>query len=330
MYLTGDPQRGPVAWSQKIADVDLINSDGPDVAVGDGRWQKPVSYSAMRLDVHRPSGLLISGEDGYVTGIDPRTGSERWSIDASAPYDAAWILAGDVILCSRGTVVLGTTGEKLWTHSAFQPQGHLAHPLGDGLLCYEAGRTVPVDLVCRSAHTGEVRWRTPFTTAKPDPYDADAFQPLEELVSDTTVFLPSAAGSRRKPTAVDGRTGEPRWTYGTTYDEVDLAYRGTRSVPGGFILSTGSGTVCLATDNGRKRWHSETRNVHTTGAYALLSRTGQARVLQHWTSVRIVGVRHGRTLWSGQFDATAMSEPSVSGEQIVVLDGGGTLWALRV
>ncbi|MDT0541301.1 protein kinase domain-containing protein [Streptomyces lonegramiae] len=403
MYLTGDPERDPVAWSQKIADVDLINSDGPDVvlsdgrchvaaghyyketaalhtfdlatgkrlwktslnaawsretrftvvggtllaltrdsdnkggqvhafdaATGDRRWQHSVSNSGMGLDVHRPSGLLITGEDGYVIGIDPRTGSQRWATNVSSPYDATWILAGDLILCRGGIAVLGKTGKRLWTRSNFQPQGDLAQPLGEGLLCYEDGRTAPVDLVCRKADTGEVMWRSPFQTTKPDTFSTGAFQPLDELVSDTTVFLPLAAGSRRKPTALNGLTGEQIWTYGSTYQEVGLKEQGTTSVAGGFVLPTASGPVCLAADDGTKRWHADTQRVRTTGKYALLSGTGQERVFQRWTSVRIVGVEHGRTLWTGQFDSTAMSEPAASGDSVVFLDDSGTLWALRV
>ncbi|MEV6592120.1 protein kinase domain-containing protein [Streptomyces acidicola] len=403
VYLTGAPERDPVAWSQKIADVDVINSDGPDVVLADGRchvaaghywketaalhtfdlatgkrlwkaslnvawsretrfavvggtvlaltqdsedkggllhafdaatgerrWQRSVSYSAMGLDVHRPSGLLITGEDGLVTGVDPRTGDQRWAIDVSSPYDATWILAGDLILFSDGTAALGETGKKLWTRSGFQPQGDLAQPLGEGLLCYEVGRTVPVDLVCRKADTGEVMWRSPFQKTKPDTFSTEDFQPLDELVSDTTVFLPLAAGSRRKPTALNGLTGEQTWTYGSSYQEVDLKERATISVAGGFVLPTGSGPVCLAADDGTKRWQADTQRVETTGTYALLSGTEQARVFQRWTSARIVGVEHGRTLWTGQFDSPAISAPAASGGSIVILDGSGTLWAMRV
>ncbi|MEU8702842.1 PQQ-binding-like beta-propeller repeat protein [Streptomyces sp. NPDC048680] len=301
-----------------------------DAATGERRWRRPVSTSAMGLEVHRPSGLLISGEDGLVIGTDPRTGHRRWVTDVSSPYDAPRVLAGDLILCGRGTAVLGRTGKKLWTRSGFQPQGDLAHPLGEGLLCYEAGRTAPVDLVCRAAATGEVRWRSPFRNTEPDPLGTDAFQPLDELVPGTTVFLPLAAGSRRKPTALNGLTGEQTWTYGSTYEEVGLKERATTGVAGGFVLPTGSGPLCLAADDGTRRWRADTRRVQTTGAYALLSGTGQARVFQHWTSVRIVGAGHGRTLWTGQFDSTAMGEPAASGDSVVFLDGSGTLWAIRV
>ncbi|WP_331754508.1 MULTISPECIES: protein kinase domain-containing protein [unclassified Streptomyces] len=403
MYLTGDPERDPVAWSQKIADVDVINADGPDIVLADGRchvaaghyyketaalhtfdlatgkrlwkvslnaawarearftvvagtvlalthdsdnkggqvhafdaatgerrWQESVSNSAMGLDVHRPSGLLITGKDGLVIGVDPRTGHHRWVIDASSPYDASWILAGDLVLCSGGTAVLGRTGRKLWTHSGFQPHGDLAQPVGEGLLCYEAGRTAQVDLVCRKADTGEVMWRSPFRQTLPDILTTDTYQPLDELVSGTTVFLPLAAGSRRKPTALNGLTGEQAWTYGSTYQGVGLKKGATTRVAGGFVLHTGSGPLCLAAEDGRKRWHADAQRVQTTGKYALLSGTERARVLQHWTSVRIVGVEHGRTLWTGRFDSTAMSEPAASGNSIVVLDGSGTLWAVRV
>jgi outer membrane protein assembly factor BamB len=402
MYLTGDPERGPVAWSQKIADVDVINSNGPDVVLADGRchvsaghydkktaalhafdlatgkrlwrvsldaawartarftvvngtvlalvkdndeeggrvhafdaatgerrWKRPVSDSDMGLAVHRPSGLLITGEGGSVTGIDTRTGDTRWGIDVSSPYDATWVLAGDLILCSGGIAVLGKTGETLWTRSDYDPHGDLAQPLGEGLLCYETGRTVPLDLVCRKADTGEVMWRTPFQKTKPE-FIIGAYQPLDELVSGTTVFLPLPAGSRRKPTALNGLTGERIWTYGSTYEEVGLMERATTSVAGGFVLPTRSGPVCLAAADGRERWHAGTQRVQTTRTYALLSGTEQARVFQRWTSVRIVGVERGRTLWTGQFDSTAVSAPAASGDSIVVLDGSGTLWAIRV
>ncbi|WP_405468755.1 protein kinase domain-containing protein [Streptomyces canus] len=402
MYLTGDPKRDPVAWSQKIADVDVINSDGPDVVLADGRchvaaghyykktaalhafdlatgkrlwrvsldaawartarftvvngtvlalvqgndeeggrvyafdavtgerrWQRPVSDSGMGLAVHRPSGLLITGEGGSVIGIDPRTGEQRWGIDVSSPYDATWILAGDLILCDGGIAILGKTGKELWTRSDFVPHADLAQPLGEGLLCYETGRTVPVDLVCRKADTGEVMWRSPFQKTEPD-FSSAAYQPLDELVSGTTVFLPLPAGSRRKPTALNGLTGERAWTYGSSYQEVALKERATTSVAGGFVLPTGSGPVCLAAADGAERWHADTQRVQTTRTYALLSGTEQARVFQRWTSVRIVGVERGRTLWTGQFDSTAVSEPAASGDSIVVLDGSGTLWAIRV
>jgi outer membrane protein assembly factor BamB len=403
MYLSDGPKRDPVAWSQKIPDVDLINSDGPDVVLADGRchmaaghyykktaalhtfdlatgkplwkvsfnaawarearftvvggtvlaltddpeeksgqvraldaatgkslWQRSVPYGSMGLDVHRPSGLLINQEGGLVGGADPRTGDDRWVYDVSSPYDASWILAGDLILCSNGTALLGKTGKEVWTRSGFQPQGDLAQPLGEGLLCYEAGRTAPVDLVCRKAKTGEVMWRSPFQKTKPDPFTTGNYQPLDELVSGTTVFLPLAAGSRRKPTALNGLTGEPIWTYDSTYQEVDLTEQATTSVAGGFVLPTGSGPVCLAAADGAKRWQADSHRVQTTREYALLSGTDQARVFQNWTSVRIVGVEHGRTLWKGQFDSTAMSEPAASGNSVVILDGGGTLWAMRV
>lgn len=106
--------------------------------------------------------------------------------------------------------------------------------------------------------------------------------------------------------------------------------RATTSVAGGFVLPTRSGPVCLAAADGTERWHADTQRVRTTRTYALLSGTEQARVFQRWTSVRIVGAERGRTLWTGQFDSPAVSEPAASGDSIVLLDDNGTLWAIRV
>jgi serine/threonine-protein kinase len=208
--------------------------------------------------------------------------------------------------------------------------GHSMQPLGKGLLCYEAGRTAPLDLVCRKADTGAVMWRSPFQKAKPDLLSTGDLQPLDELVSGTTVFLPYAAGSRRTLAALDGATGKQAWTYGGAYEEADLQWHGTTSVAGGFLLRTGSGVVCLAARDGARRWQADAREAQTSGGYALLSTTGQARVLQRWTSVRILDLAHGRTLWTGQFDASAVSAPAASGNSVVVLDGSGTVWAMRV
>ncbi|MFJ4847075.1 PQQ-binding-like beta-propeller repeat protein [Streptomyces sp. NPDC088733] len=53
-------------------------------------------------------------------------------------------------------------------------------------------------------------------------------------------------------------------------------------------------------------------------------------MFRRWASARIVDVEGGRTLWSGQFDSTTVGAPAASGDLIAVLDGGGTLWAVRV
>ncbi|MEV8558376.1 protein kinase [Streptomyces sp. NPDC051917] len=68
MYLTGDPKRDPVGWSQKIADVDVINSDGPDVVLADGRCHVAAGHYYKRtlwtgqFDSTAMSGPAASGD----------------------------------------------------------------------------------------------------------------------------------------------------------------------------------------------------------------------------------------------------------------------------
>ncbi|WP_394813893.1 outer membrane protein assembly factor BamB family protein [Streptomyces litchfieldiae] len=174
-------------------------------------------------------------------------------------------------------------------------------------------------------------WRSPFQDSEPEPV-VGALRPIESLVSDTTVFLPLAAGGHRKPTALDGLTGEEKWKYDGTY-QPDGPDGPVASVPGGFIFPTQGGTVCLAAYDGAERWHDEadsSQGVGITDRYVMLRRTKQERLFQRWTTVRILDSGNAREFWTGQFDSNAVSGPASDGDGlIVVLDNGGTLWALR-
>ncbi|GAB2925051.1 hypothetical protein GCM10022245_66950 [Streptomyces mayteni] len=402
LYVTGDPGKGPVAWSRNIGDVDLLNTGGPDVVLADGRchvagghgwketavlhtldqaggeplWSAPldaawageprfavvdgtvltlsrgpdevgyavhvfdaatgepllrrqVEINTTRLDVSRPSGLLITEEDGMVSGTDPRTGDLRWAVDVSSPYGSAFLLAGDLVLSDWGKAVHGETGEELWEREDFSPMGDGGLVLGEGLLCYEAGETAAVDLVFRETRTGDVVWRSPFQESEPESV-VGAFPPLGSLVSGTTVFLPSPVGDRRSATALDALTGEPKWTH----DGAGPSDGEAASVADGFVLSTREGTVCLAADDGAERWRDEagdTGAVRVSGPYALLYRTRGTRLFRRWTRVRILGADDGGEIWSGEFDSVHVGDPASRGEgdPVVVVDNTGTVWALR-
>ena len=297
-----------------------------DAASGDQLWQRPVALGTTRVDVHRPSGLLIMGEDTSVAGFDSRTGDSRWGVDAS-PF-GGYVLAGDLVLFDgMGMAVLAATGDTRWERTDMYPRGDLGHALDTGILCYEVGEA-PVDLVFRDARTGAVEWRTPFQREEPEPY-VGAFRPIESLVSGTTVLLPPVEGDRERPTALDGLTGEPKWTHDGPYHPDEPA----RSVAGGFVLPAPEGRVCLAADDGTERWLDEAEDtdaVWATGDRALLYRTRRERLFRRWTTVRILDAEDGREAWSGAFDNHHVSPPASDGDLVVVVDGGGTVWALRV
>ncbi|MZD06101.1 PQQ-binding-like beta-propeller repeat protein, partial [Streptomyces sp. SID5785] len=406
-YLTGGPERGPVRWSHELADVDVRNSDGPDLVVAGGRvhvgsgdyyrkpaavhtfdlatgtrlwthafrqkWSRDTHFTVvgdtllaltqhpdypggavesmdaatgkrlwgnqstesgeMRLDIHRPSGLLIHRSDNILAAKDARTGDSAWVNGDLAPTASSisWTVAGDLLLCSGGNAVHGRTGKVAWTRPDFSPLGDTAHTVGRTLLCYEKGTKEPVDLVGRSVDTGKVTWRSPFRSTKPDEFTVGAHQPLGELVSGASVLLPLPAGSRRRPTALNVHTGAPAWTYDRTYEEAGLADRASTGIPGGaFLLATADGPVCVDAADGAERWDAGGGSARPAGPYVQLTEMGTERLFQEWTRLRIVDARRGRTLWSGQFDGMTTRTPAASGKTAVVLDSGGTVYALRV
>ncbi|RBM24373.1 hypothetical protein DEH69_00065 [Streptomyces sp. PT12] len=291
-----------------------------DAASGERLGHPSVPLDAG-LDLHGPSGLLLKAEDRLVSASDARTGDLRWTEDGDT-----FTAAGDLVLLDGGRALFGETGEQVWERPDLFPTGGPGLAVGEDILVYESGDNGP-DLVFRHADTGEAVWRGPFLRDEPE-FGAP-LPPLESLVADTTVLLPPLAGERERPTAVDALTGEPRWTYEGAYGEDGRV----ASVPGAFVLSTGEATVCLAAADGAERWRDDagdTGAVRTTDAFAVLYRTKDERVFRRWTTVRILDAEDGRERWTGQFDSTDVSAPATGDGLTVVLDQGGTVWALRV
>jgi serine/threonine-protein kinase len=310
--------------------------DAFDTATGKRLWSDfhDAGYD-VDLDVERSGGLLVSGREGKLTATDPRTGKEVWSRDDLLEFsgDIGWTAAGDLLLCSEGSALRTRTGKKAWSRPASLARGGTAHAVDGSVLCYEKGKTVAADLVCRSADTGAVRWRSPCYRTEPA-YDGPVtdYLPVGDLVSGSRVLLPLPAGSRRKPTAVDIRTGKVAWTYDGAYDDADLRRGWTTRVAGGFVLPTGAGRVCLDARDGAERWTAPEQRMGASadGRYVLVSDFGQQRVFQEWTSLRIIDAARGRTRWEGELDARSTNDPAVGGGRAVVLDSGGVLWCVRV
>ncbi|KAB8171151.1 PQQ-binding-like beta-propeller repeat protein [Streptomyces sp. 3MP-14] len=304
-----------------------------DAASGEDRWDLGVDNGAEFV-VHRPGGLLIQREDSYVSGRVPSSGEGRWGTSALEGGDLA--LVGDLVLCSGDSTAMldAGTGELLWE----RPDIPLKHgagapcPVGEGFLCYEhAGTTAGVDLVLRAAGTGEQVWRAAFLDGEPGNALRDT-PPLASLLSGTTVFLPHAAGDRRRPTAVDALTGEPRWTYDGAWNPPGSGQ--AVGVAGGFVLPTGGeGTVCLAAEDGAELWRDEagdTQLVRAADDRVLLYRTRDERLFKRWTTLRVLDAETGREAWAGTFNSRELSGPAIAGDRFVVLDRDGTLWSLRV
>ncbi|MFJ2651489.1 PQQ-binding-like beta-propeller repeat protein [Streptomyces sp. NPDC087420] len=406
LYLTQEPGKGPVAWSQSVGDGQKLDRNDPTSIVSDGRWyvaggNDPVMVHAFdtargkrlwraeqngqsgsagggprftvaggaailgttqtdepspsltafdaaggrRLwrhpldsqswDVHRPSGLIVVAGENSVIGLDPRTGQDRWSFRPDGPGEALGV--GDLVV-RGGTALSGRTGKTVWQQRGLVAKGRLAHSLGKFFLCYEAGKQAATDLVCRSAHTGDVVWRTPFNNNE-EP--AGSVGPTwQAVVSGTTVFLPLAAGDRRGPTAVDAATGTVKWTYDGPYRQASeygddgsvkrvAGVQSVLGVAGGFALPTGKGTVYLDADDGRERWHCAGESAGLTGGYLLFT-TPRDRLFTSWGRLRVLDARTGREVWSGDFDTTFAAAPQSGDGRVFVADKDGTLWALKI
>ncbi|TRO55606.1 protein kinase domain-containing protein [Streptomyces sp. IB201691-2A2] len=406
VYLTEEPDKGPVAWSQNIGDAQKLDRNHPTSVVSGGRWfiasgDAPVMVHAFdaargarlwkttlsgqnwnvdgspqfavvghaaivksklkeeqspwldafdtaggrRLwrheldsqswDVHRSGGLVIVAGDGSVAGLDPRSGKDRWRFLTDTPGGA--LCVGDLVV-SGDTALSARTGKTAWQQSGFSANGRLAHALGKFLLFYEVGEKAATDLVCRSAHTGDVVWRTPFNAAEERAGSAE--RSWQAVISGTTIFLPLAAGDRRRPTAVDAATGKVKWTYDGPYRRASeygddgsvkqiKGVQGVLGVEGGFAVPTGRGTVCLNADDGRQRWHSSDEGAELIGKHVLFT-TPRERMFTQWRHTRIVDARTGREVWTGDFDTGLATLPQSTDGRVFIADMDGKLWALRI
>ena len=295
-----------------------------------------------RLAVHEGSGLLIVSDGQKVKGIDPRTeGGVRWEVNIEQdPATDDFQLAGNLVLCRGGHVVQAESGENHYWYLANFPLHHMGkagYELDTHVLCYENGQSAAVDLVCYSKeHGGPVVWRTAIRQedassladaegTPEDPRSAGPLPPLESLVSGDTLLLPPNGGDRGKPTAVNVRTGEEKWTL----DDHDGT--GVLSVPGGYLVPRGSTTVCVSAEDGSELWRDKaggTPKVRTAGPYAALYRTTRQRLIHRWTTVRFLDADNGSEVWRGQFGAARVSSPVSTENRILLVDGGGTLWAV--
>ncbi|WP_329126405.1 protein kinase domain-containing protein [Streptomyces sp. NBC_01465] len=304
-------------------------------ATADGSRLWRLELDSERWDVHRPSGLVVVSGEQDVIGVDPRTGRDRWRFESDVSGEAVY--AGDLVI-SGGTALLGSTGKTVWHQPGLTATGPLTHPLGKLFLCYEAGKHAATDLVCRSMQTGKEVWRQAFNDTKESA--ASAGSAWEAVVSGTTVFLPLAAGGRRRPTAFDATTGTVKWTYDGPYKRATEfgddgsakqieGVRGVLGVEGGFVLPTGNGTVCLDAGTGRERWRCSGENAGLTGTYLLFTGTSE-RLFTTWGHLTVRDAGTGRELWTGDFTTTLATDPQSGDGRVYVADKESRLWALRI
>ncbi|GAA3003649.1 hypothetical protein GCM10010519_39600 [Streptomyces lactacystinicus] len=271
-------------------------------------WRTTAANGRLALSTGRQQGLYVSGFDGSVRALDPRTGEVRWSRAVSTP-DAAgpqggWpVAAGDGVVCvatdTRLCVLDAASGEQRW--EAALPDrsegGWRQGPaVGGGSVFAVHGSSVR----CYDLATGEPRWTGP----------AGASAAL--ALAGGTVY---AAGRSTGVLALDARSGERLW-------ERDVVATGPLTVHRGILLLVSVNEAMVSTfvsaldgTTGEVRWRSVQHGVVDC---PLSAADGTAVV---FGGIRLTGldVGTGDRRWST--DVPAGSHPGPVA--MVAADGGG-------
>ncbi|MFF4813927.1 PQQ-binding-like beta-propeller repeat protein [Kitasatospora sp. NPDC001309] len=218
-------EHGPRLWSTTAANGRLLLTDGPQ------------------------RDLYVSGSDGNLRALDPRTGAVRWSRAVDSPDAVSAYLGGRPSAVGDGAVYTATstglqaldaaTGEVRWQvpvpEWAELPAEQTPVAVGGGLVFAVHGGA----LHAHDPATGETRWRK-------------ASGAGDFLAADGDTVYTGGAGAR----AFDARTGEQRWVQETVpgVNTTPVVHRGA------VLLTYAGGTatttwVCsLEAATGRVRW----------------------------------------------------------------------------
>ncbi|MGW1173258.1 outer membrane protein assembly factor BamB family protein [Kitasatospora sp. NPDC002543] len=286
------------------------NSHGPRI------WHTTAASGRLELTTGRQPALYVSGFDGTVRALDPRTGEVRWSHTVSTPHDAeaqgGWPLAaGDGVVCvatdTHLRVLDAQSGEQRWEAAApywSEAAGKQRPAVGGGSVFAAHGSAVR----CYELTTGDPRWTGPVLHAASLALDGD------------TVY---AAGTSAGVVALDARTGGQLWERKVVANSPLTAHRGallvTSESMGGTIVAALDGTT------GDRLWESFQHG--DPGRPAALGRT-----VYMGNGDRLYGLdtETGDWVWK----ANAFTGRAAEAPAVVATDGGvyaataeGRLWA---
>ncbi len=159
-------------------------------------WQTLLVAPPVYLPAFDPSRVYIPLRDDTLVAVALETGAVAWTQPQASTVDLA--ATGTLVLGAAGTAVWardGATGENRWQQDAGAEVVRLA-PGNDGTVLL---LSITGDLICLSQADGSLLWRHALqgTSAAPIVHD------------DTRVFAGLADG---RVIALDGKTGQPRWT----------------------------------------------------------------------------------------------------------------------
>lgn len=202
---------------------DTTDTSALDVATGRRRWQVPGTILAAgdAVLVLRSRWAEPPLESGTLTGLDPATGTPRWSLGWAGPPPTATLSADAVHLLGpdRVVTVAAADGAGLWERPVTAGPPPAAGPAGVTVLDGDA-------LTCLDARTGAVVWQVAGVTAG--------------RLSVAGALACGSGGDR--VSAWDAATGEPAWTWPAEDGSTDGgAAGGSERDPAGGSGSGGGG-----------------------------------------------------------------------------------------
>ncbi|MEU8517412.1 PQQ-binding-like beta-propeller repeat protein [Kitasatospora sp. NPDC048722] len=229
-----------------------------DDASGPRIWSTTAAGGRVALNTGAQDGLYVSGYDGRVSALDPRTGAVRWSSEITTPghadtLDGCPMAVAEGLVCvtslTRLQVLDAATGAVRWQ---VEEPDTMDAEWGDGP-AVAGGRVFAVyggALRSYDAATGELRW-----SGLPDTGGAPA-------AVGATVYTAGTPGGVR---AFDARSGEQRWEQ----NAVGKQFTGPVVRSGGvfvadFDQTTKSSTVyALDAATGRVLWRQAKQDTGT-------------------------------------------------------------------
>ncbi|MFE2721605.1 PQQ-binding-like beta-propeller repeat protein [Kitasatospora sp. NPDC059327] len=274
-----------------------------DTVRGPRIWSTAPPGGRVALPADPQENLYVSGYDGNVSALDPRTGAVRWSRTLGTP-DAVdsyggWPLAvGDAVVCvttpTRVQVLTAATGQVRWElpmpdwrDFAWQQTPAVG---GGGVLTPDG-----VSLRCHDAADGGLRWTSRAGISG------------VPVVAGDSVFVP---GRPAGFLALDAQTGERRWEQNAVRtvrgDSGPVVHRGVVHLADSDPAMANPAVLALDSATGRVLWRrSQPRGLTcppavSEGTVCLLSgnrltaleaETGETR----WTTVTANGLGRGQS-----------------------------------
>jgi len=170
------------------------------------RWRKQYPGSIYCTPVYAKGVVAFSTVDGYIHGLDIKTGKEKWSLTTGEPGISEGLVKDDALYIGTGSQFYKlhiTDGKLIWENTT--PEGQLqARPI----LSPDGGKIIfgawDRHLYCLDAATGQLKWQ----------WDNGKQQKLYSpgnvvpAIADGKVFI---VAPDRYMTAIDLATGKTLW-----------------------------------------------------------------------------------------------------------------------